>query len=71
LALPLLVWAPPLLAFVFPALRGIAEFVLAYVALAGLLLPFTVPDRGERAGTFLDRIEAYRAAKRTSEPAQA
>jgi glycosyl transferase family 87 len=71
LALPLLVWAPPLLAVAFPGLRGIAEFVLAYVALAGLLLPFLAPDRGERAGTFLDRLAAYRAGQRTREPARA
>ncbi|MEP7159345.1 MAG: glycosyltransferase family 87 protein [Chloroflexota bacterium] len=71
LILPLLCWSPPLLAVFFPGLRGIAEFVLAYIALAGLLLPLTVPDRGERAGTFLDRIAAYRAAQRTREPARA
>jgi hypothetical protein len=71
LVLPLLCWSPPLLAVVFPGLKGIAEFVLAYIALAGLLLPLTAPDRGERAGTFLDRLAAWRAGQRTREPARA
>ena len=46
LALPLLCWSPPLLAVAFPQLRGVAEAVLPYVAVAGLLLPFTARDRG-------------------------
>lgn len=54
LALPLLCWSPPLLAVAFPQLRGVAEAVLPYVAVAGLLLPFTARDRGEEAaGLFL------------------
>lgn len=68
LFLPVLCWSPPVLAWIFPELKGIAEFVLAYIALAGLLLPFTAPARGERAGTFLDRLAAWRAGQRTREP---
>lgn len=57
LALPLLCWSPPLLAVAFPQLRGVAEAVLPYVAVCGLLLPFVARDRGEeRAGLFLDRV---------------
>ena len=56
LALPLLCWAPALLEGLNPALQGPAEGILPYVALVGLLVPFAAPDRGERAGTFLDRF---------------
>ena len=71
LLLPLLCWSPQLLAIIFPGLRGVAEFVLVYIALAGLLLPFLAPHRGERAGTLLDRLAAWRARRRTTEPARA
>jgi hypothetical protein len=46
LALPLAAWIPLLAgAWLYPAL-----------AIAGLLLPFVAPDRGERAGTFLEML---------------
>ncbi len=56
LALPLLCWLPLLLAVWFPGLKGIAEAVLPYVALAGLLAPFAAPRRGLPAGWFVDRL---------------
>ncbi len=56
LLLPLLCWAPQLLAMVFPSTRGVGEVMLPLVALAGLLLPFVAPARGEPAGTFLDYL---------------
>jgi hypothetical protein len=71
LLLPLLCWSPQLLAIMIPGMRGIAEFVLAYVALAGLLLPFLAHNRGERVGTLLDRVAAWRTGRRTREPARA
>ena len=63
LVLPLLCWSPPLLAVAFPQLRGVAEAVLPYVAVGGLLLPFIARDRGEEpAGLFLDRLRNRDAA---------
>jgi hypothetical protein len=37
--------------------------LLSVVALASMLLPFLVPDRGEPAGTFLERWRAWRATR--------
>jgi hypothetical protein len=58
LMLPLLCWLPTLLVALNPALEGSADAVLPFIALLGLLLPFVAPDRGERAGTFVDRLRA-------------
>ena len=55
LALPLLCWVPTLLVGLNPALKDSAEGVLPFVAIVGLLVPFAAPDRGQRAGTFIDR----------------
>lgn len=57
LILPLLCWSPQVLALAIPAPRGVADGVLALVALAGLLLPFAAPDAGERAGFFVTRAQ--------------
>ena len=56
LALPLLCWLPMLVEAVLPASRDAAYGLLAFVALAGLLLPFAAPARGEPAGLFLERL---------------
>ena len=58
MALPLLCWAPQLIAVEFFDMRGKGEFVLPFVALAGMLLPFAAPDKGERAGYFWERWRA-------------
>lgn len=57
LILPLLCWSPQALVLAFPALRGAADSALAPVAVAGLLLPFAAPDRGEHAGLFVERLQ--------------
>jgi hypothetical protein len=56
LLLPLLCWTPQILATAFPSTRGVGEVVLPLLAMAGLLLPFVAPARGEPAGTFLDYL---------------
>ena len=55
LLLPLLCWTAPLLE-TLSSTQGIGEVTLPLVALAGLLLPFVAPARGEPAGTFLDYL---------------
>jgi Glycosyltransferase family 87 len=67
LLLPLLCWSPQLLAVWFTSLRGIAEFTLPLVALAGLLLPFTAPSRGKPAGTLLDYLPRKRRPDQDAE----
>jgi hypothetical protein len=62
LLLPLLCWVPLFLAFYIGDLRGIAEFMLPYAALIGLLLPFLAKPRGKPTGTVLDQIRARRSA---------
>ena len=62
--LPLLCWVPLLSAFWIVELHGIAEFMLPYAALIGLLLPFLAESRGEPAGTILDQIRSRRSARR-------
>ncbi|MEX2546511.1 MAG: glycosyltransferase family 87 protein [Chloroflexota bacterium] len=69
LALPLLCWLPQLLAIWFPSTRGIAEVVLPYIAVAGLLAPFAAKDRGEAAGFILERLR--RRPWRASGPVRA
>jgi len=63
LALPLLCWLPHLLVSLNPALRGVADGVLPFIALAGLLLPLTAPDRGEPSGLFVERFGRWRAMR--------
>ena len=57
LGLPLLAWAPQLLTWLLPGLGGIADGALPLVALAGLLLPFAVADRGLPAGSLLGPVQ--------------
>jgi hypothetical protein len=58
LFLPLLCWLPTLLVGLNGDFRGAAEGLLPFIALAGMLLPFAAPDRGQPAGIFLDRLTA-------------
>ena len=67
LALPLLCWVPTLLLGLNDDFKGPAEGLLPFIALLGLLLPFTAPDRGEPAGSFLDKL----SGKLTTRPARA
>jgi hypothetical protein len=46
LVLPLLCWLP--------------QELLVFVALAGMLLPFAAPDRGQPMRTLLDRLPSWR-----------
>ena len=50
LLLPLLCWIPTILVALSPGLKGMADGILPFIAVAGLLLPFAAPDRGEPAG---------------------
>lgn len=63
LALPLLCWLPTLLVANNPALKGMADAVLPLVAIAGLLLPFAAPSRGEAAGPLVDLLRRWRATR--------
>lgn len=67
LFLPLLCWAPQLLAMAFPSTRGVGEVMLPLLALAGLLLPFVAPARGEPAGTFLDYLPGRTRARQDAD----
>jgi hypothetical protein len=51
LGIPLAAW--------IPLLAG--TWLYPVVAIAGLLLPFAAPDRGERAGTFVARMQSHQA----------
>lgn len=62
LALPLLCWLPVLIAVWLPQARPLAEAVLPYVAIMGLLLPFAARDRGGPAGLFVDRLRGRSSA---------
>jgi hypothetical protein len=55
LALPLLCWAPQVIAVLIPEMRTHADGVLALVAVLGVVLPFLAPDSGERAGFLWER----------------
>jgi hypothetical protein len=63
LGLPLLAWSPELLTLIFPGLRGTADGALALVAMVGLLLPFSVADRGAPAGFFVERVQRRMAMR--------
>ena len=58
---------PTLLISLNGDLKEPAEGLLPFIALLGLLLPFTAPDRGEPAGLFLDKL----SGKLTTRPARA
>jgi len=61
LALPLLAWVPTLF----------GGYLTPLVVLAGLLLPFVAPARGEPAGTFLDLLPGRRRPATANESVRA
>jgi hypothetical protein len=67
IVLPLLCWLPLFFAFFIHDLRGIAEFMLPYSAVIGVLLPFLAKPRGEAAGTFLDNVREWRTKRSASQ----
>jgi hypothetical protein len=60
LALPLLCWAPLVIAVLIPEMRTRADGALALIAVLGVLLPFLARDAGERAGFFWERLRGWR-----------
>lgn len=56
LALPLLCWLPQIISGIAPQAELQADAVLAAVALLGMVLPFTAPGEGERAGFLWERL---------------
>ncbi len=66
LLLPLLCWIPTILVLIWPDLARSADGILPFVALAGLLLPFAVADRGEPAAKTWRQI----AERRSTRPAR-
>lgn len=60
LALPLLGWAPQVIAGLIPEMRTHADGALALVAVLGVVLPFAARDSGERAGFLWERLRGRR-----------
>jgi hypothetical protein len=63
LLLPLAAWLPFALAAPLNDSAGAMGGLLSVVVLVAMFLPFAAPDRGEPAGTFLDRVRARRATR--------
>jgi hypothetical protein len=60
LALPLLCWAPQVIAVLIPEMRTHADGALALIAVLGVVAPFLAPDKGGRAGFFWERLGGRR-----------
>jgi hypothetical protein len=56
-------------AVLLPLLCWLPQDLLPAVALAGMLLPFVAPDRGEPAGSLADRFLMRRSTPRSTAPA--
>jgi hypothetical protein len=56
-------------AVLLPLLCWLPQDLLPVVALAGMLLPFAAPDRGEPAGSLADRLLTRRSTPRSTAPA--
>ena len=63
LLLPLLCWIPTILVALDPGLEAMADGVLPFIAVLGLLLPFLAPDRGDPARLALQRLIERRSIR--------